>query len=69
MPKSSSKVLFKLNIFFMVSFIILLGTRNQNIEMRSSNHITKSIAQRLMTKTRFEHRFPDLKYFEVGFLF
>ena len=37
MPKSSSKMLFKLNYVFMAPFIVVLGTQISNIKMRSSS--------------------------------
>ena len=58
---------FKLDFFFMVPSIVVLGTRIQNIEMRSSKNIIKNIDQKVMTKFGFECKFHDLEYFEVGF--
>jgi hypothetical protein len=34
-----------------------------------SKVIMKSIAQKVMANSSLEHRFHDLKYFEVGFFF
>ena len=53
----------------MVSFIVVLAIQIWNIKMRSSKVIIKSIAQKVMVNFGFEHRFHDLKYFEVGFFF
>ena len=40
-----------------------------NMKMRSSKIIIKNIAQKVMAKSSLGHRFHDLRYFEVGFLF
>ena len=43
-PISSSKMLFKIDYFFMMTFIVKLGTQIESINMRSSKPIIKSDA-------------------------
>ena len=50
----------------MVPSIVVLGTQIQNIKMRFTKLIIKSIAQRVMANSSFVRRFHDLKYLEVG---
>ena len=50
----------------MVPSIVVLSTQMRNIKMRSSKHIIKSIAQKVMANFGLGHRFHDLQYFEVG---
>ena len=66
--ESSSKVLFKLDIFPMVTFVVLLNTQVHIIKLWSSKLI-KSDAQEHIIKYGFEHKFDVLKCFEVGFSF
>jgi hypothetical protein len=37
--------------------------------MRSLKPVIKNIVKKVMAKYGFGHKFHDLKYFEVGFLF
>jgi hypothetical protein len=53
----------------MVSSIIVLGTQILNSNMRFTKFINKIIAQKVITKSGFGHRFHDLKNFGVGFCF
>ena len=53
----------------MATFIVVLSTQIHNIKMRFSKLIIKSDAHKILTKFGFGHRFHDLKYFEVGFVF
>ena len=67
-PKGSIKVLFKMEFFFLLPFIVVLGTHRIS-RWDLSKLIIKSIAQKVMAKSGFIHRFHDLKYFEVDFFF
>ena len=51
----------------MAPSIVVLGNQILNIKMSSLKLIIESIGQKVMTKSSFEHRFHNLKYFEVGF--
>jgi hypothetical protein len=55
------------NLFMVPS--IISSTHIKNIKMRSLKHVIKNIVKKVMAKYGFGHRFHDLKYFEVGFLF
>ena len=68
MPKSDSRMLFKLSVcvFFFVSFmmhfIIVLNFEIHSIKMRSSKPINyESNVQEKMTRFGFRHEFYDLK--------
>ena len=58
--------MFKLNFFFKVSFIVVLGTQIQIIMMRFSKLIIDSTTQGVMARSSFGRRFHDLEHFEVG---
>lgn len=66
MHKSSSKVLFKFEIFHGV-LDRCVGTHIQNIKMRSSELLIKITSQKVIAKFGFGCRFHGLEYFEVGF--
>ena len=69
MPKSSSKLLFKLDFSFIVPSSVVLGAQIWNIKLRSSKLIIKSTTQKVIPKLGSGHRFHDLKYFEIGYFF
>ena len=68
MARSSSKMLFKLNVF-MVTFTVVLSTHMQNANMRSPQLIIKSNAQKQMARFGCGCEFHDLHYFELDFFF
>ena len=53
----------------MVSSILLLSAKTQNIKMRFSKLIIKSNAQKQMSKFGFGYKFYDLRYVKLGMLF
>ena len=53
MPKSSSKVLFKLDFFFHVTLYFVLGAQIWNNNTRSLKLNIKSIAQKVLAKSGF----------------
>ena len=59
----------KWGFFFHSALFCYVRDSNVDVKMRSSKLIIKSIAQEAMTDSSFGHRFHDLKYFEVGFVF
>ena len=69
MPKSSSKVLFKLGFFFHGNLYCCARYSNINNKTRYSKLIIKSDAQKVMARYGFGSRFYDIKYFVVEFKF
>ena len=69
MPKSSSKVLFKLDVSSWRPLFIVLGNQIKNNKKKSSRLIIKSIPQKVMAKPTFGHRFHDLKFLDLRLSF
>jgi hypothetical protein len=62
-PRSSRKMLFKLNIFFILTSIVMLSTLLHNTKMRFSRLIIKSKPQKKMASFRFECEFHVFNFF------
>ena len=67
MPKSSSKVLFKMDFFHGTLCYCVLSIEICNIKMTSSKLIIKNTTQNVIYKVKFFVDFMSFKFFAFGF--